>query len=230
MRKASTFEIHDQTFNTQSSLKMFIQSILHGSGIELPVSNYNFEFLSKLLDRHPRRDEKVGVGIKSFIVRKDIYGRTKCFWIVRLDGTETEFSYDKCIKGNKVTNPLKLFYEAARVTIDPQIEAYRESYIKAYKDSNGKFPCEKTGKMLSRKEENVDHIPPLTFKKIVENFLEKTNHDLSSIGYSGFGDGEVHKKFMDESLKSEFATYHMQVARLRVISRKENLTQPKKYD
>jgi hypothetical protein len=58
--------------------------------------------------------------------------------------------------------------------------------------------------------------------------LEVKKLNPADIEYDGFGDNEYNKKFKDKILEVEFSNYHKQVARLRVISKHENLIQKKK--
>lgn len=54
--------------------------------------------LAALLKRHDEVDEKVGVGIAHFKVDSapEPYSG-KCFWIVRADGSEIDFSFPHCL-------------------------------------------------------------------------------------------------------------------------------------
>jgi hypothetical protein len=52
--------------------------------------------LASLLERHPNRHEKIGEGIDHFEVQAADYG-TKCFRVVRPDGSWVRFSYRACI-------------------------------------------------------------------------------------------------------------------------------------
>lgn len=54
-------------------------------------------FLRQLLACHPDSVEKTGSGIDHFEVRYYEYG-TRAFCIVRSDGTETDFSFQWCVK------------------------------------------------------------------------------------------------------------------------------------
>jgi hypothetical protein len=56
------------------------------------------------LDRHPQRDEKIGVGIHHFEVQSADYG-THCFAIVRKDGAAVNFSFKVCISPEKYKEP-----------------------------------------------------------------------------------------------------------------------------
>jgi hypothetical protein len=60
------------------------------------VSSSDSEDLSALLIFHDEYSEKVGIGIDHFEVMKAEYN-TKCFCIVRSDGSHIDFSYVHCI-------------------------------------------------------------------------------------------------------------------------------------
>ena len=57
--------------------------------------------LVALLARHPRRADKEGAGIDHFEVRhratQPYRENSKCFWVVRRDGTEDTFSIKTCL-------------------------------------------------------------------------------------------------------------------------------------
>ena len=60
------------------------------------VSEEDATHLAALLKRHSEYEEKVGMGIDHFEVMRAEYG-TRCFRIVRKDGTGANFSYRHCI-------------------------------------------------------------------------------------------------------------------------------------
>lgn len=52
------------------------------------------------LERHPRRDEKIGVGVQEIKVGyHPKHPTSTCFFVVRTDGTVEDFSYHKCVIG-----------------------------------------------------------------------------------------------------------------------------------
>lgn len=77
----------------------FFKRILNSYRVGERVSDSDSKHLQALLERHDDKDEKVGGGIDYFEVNKppDDFGG-KCFWIVRLDGSKTDFSYTHCLK------------------------------------------------------------------------------------------------------------------------------------
>ncbi len=56
------------------------------------------QFLLDLLDLHPQRDSKLGGGVAYFEVRTNPkFVRQKSFYLIRVDGSETDFSFVKCV-------------------------------------------------------------------------------------------------------------------------------------
>ncbi|KAF2313210.1 hypothetical protein GH714_009784 [Hevea brasiliensis] len=56
--------------------------------------------LMMALHFHPRRDEKIGSGAKDIkVVNHPEYQDSRCFSLVRTDGTNEDFSYRKCVHG-----------------------------------------------------------------------------------------------------------------------------------
>jgi hypothetical protein len=61
------------------------------------INEEDTRHLAALLEWHTERDEKVGVGVDHFEVMWADYG-TRCFRIVRRDGTWIDFSYRHCVR------------------------------------------------------------------------------------------------------------------------------------
>jgi hypothetical protein len=61
------------------------------------INDEDAQHLTALLEWHTERDEKVGVGVDHFDVMWAEFG-TRCFRIVRCDGTWIDFSYRHCIR------------------------------------------------------------------------------------------------------------------------------------
>ncbi len=57
-------------------------------------------FCLELFKYHPHYLQKFGVGISRIQVRLDEYGK-KCFHLYRLDGSDEDISWTKCLKAAK---------------------------------------------------------------------------------------------------------------------------------
>lgn len=57
------------------------------------------QFLLDLLELHPQRDEKMGCGVEYFEIRVNPkFVRQRSFYLIRVDRSETDFSFMKCLK------------------------------------------------------------------------------------------------------------------------------------
>jgi hypothetical protein len=88
------------SFPTQKAANHFIQQLLNSQPPKAIIPEPLHSFLVALVSRHPRAGEKIGVGIRHFTVEPTLH-RTRCFYLTRTDGTETDFSYFKCVRGSE---------------------------------------------------------------------------------------------------------------------------------
>tara|TARA_B100001989_G_C24541151_1_gene467630 strand:+ start:1882 stop:2178 length:297 start_codon:yes stop_codon:yes gene_type:complete len=98
MAKAKPVKIGGMSFDRKGDALSFMKNMLNKYSPEEKVDEIDSKFLSSAILRHPEADDKIGVGIKHFFVRRADYG-TKCFWLERIDGTVERFSYKYCIDG-----------------------------------------------------------------------------------------------------------------------------------
>ena len=96
MAKPHTIGSH--TFDTRAAAVAFIQEVLYRHSLLEPIQGEDHEFLLELLNKHPRAAEKVGAGIRHFTVEK-AKGGTQCFYITRVDGSRSDFSFMNCLRG-----------------------------------------------------------------------------------------------------------------------------------
>jgi hypothetical protein len=128
-------------------------------------------FMSELLAMHPNAVEKAGPGVQNIFIGRDAYGRN-CFWIKRVDGTETDFSYLRCIDGDD--SLYSKFSKACRMAIVDQVLD------------------------VAQPGEHVHH-DAKQFAEIVNEFIKEYEIDLSTIAYID-GDGMTTKIFWDRGL------------------------------
>jgi len=88
------------SFESQKAANQFIEEMLNRQPLRTPIPEPDHSFLCALVSRHPRAAEKVGAGIGHFTVEHFIHG-TICFYLTRVDGSKTDFSYFKCVRGQE---------------------------------------------------------------------------------------------------------------------------------
>jgi hypothetical protein len=212
--------IGKEVFKTKKAAKARVQGILHSYNPDEFLNHNDRIFIENLIYNHPESEVKIGKGIKAIQVRQNPeFVNSICFYIIRTDGTETDFSFQKCI-----TPPTQkaLFVEACRRAIRPFVSAFRRDY---FEKIDGLSICEVLGTHISITNSEVDHIPPLTFEKIVREFIVKEALDIQKVRFKPSADNEYGKDFEDEELMKKWIDFHNKVAHLRVVSAKANGSQ-----
>jgi hypothetical protein len=217
----SKYVINKIGFNTKNDVVKFIQSILYKYNEGEFLDKIDFNFVYDLLSEgHHNPDRKIGSGVAGIFVGTNNYNR-RGFFIKRLDGSITDFSYRKCIykKG-----PLHDIKSACRTAIREDIIRFRENFFKENADADGFIICPFTHQKVSIDNCHIDHIPPNTFNKIFSDWIRTKNIDPKKVKLLGYGDGDMTKKFIDEKLKNSFIKFHRERMNLRVTSPLGNLS------
>jgi hypothetical protein len=92
MPRSKPLTIGGKHFETQKAANLFMQELLNSQSLKAAIPEPNHSFLCALISRHPRATEKIGEGIGHFAVEHAVH-RTRCFYLIRPDGTRTDFSY-----------------------------------------------------------------------------------------------------------------------------------------
>lgn len=174
-------------------------------------------FLQDLLKLHPRSEKKRGVGIRGFRVAADSQMGV-CFWVDRIDGTSTDFSFNECLSGG---NRWADFRAAARKAVLDQVLDFKMKNL-VY----GETRCAASGALLEPGSTHVDHEAPRTFEVLLDEFLTETGLDWNSVRVSSGVDGSTVKEFLDSRLRESWSQFHRERAVLRLVTRTENLGGP----
>ncbi|WP_405673306.1 DCL family protein [Streptomyces sp. NBC_01530] len=105
---AKPIDIASEYFSTKAAATARCQDILRaypgqprsGAGQPQEVTDpTHVAFLTALVERHPKADDKIGSGVAGFKVQvnPDGTGNTRCFWVIHHDGTATHFSFKSCL-------------------------------------------------------------------------------------------------------------------------------------
>lgn len=217
-----TYSVNGITFPTQGALRNYLRDILSSYDHGETLSGEHFAFVRDLIDRHPRAKEKIGCGIRSIFVQTNpIFRKQKQFWIERNDGSKTDFSFEKCLSAR---DRMADFKSACRTAIAPDVIQFKKEFFAGPRYAH----CPITGERLTWDNAHVDHEPPLTFDRIVADFMRSEQLDLDNLLILGHRDGEMRKEIGDIGLRWSFIAYHRERARLRIVSQKANLTQKKR--
>lgn len=202
---------------TKNAVKSLCREMMTRYDDDQPITGADAEFLAELLSTHPRADEKIGCGIQSFVVvRDDVWCNSRHFAIIRTDGSKVGFSYKVCINNRSHKQTVT---RALRTAVVPQI---LKAKALAFADDPD-LACVFTGERLTRDNCHVDHAPPDTFASLVERWMAQEGLEFDQIPVRPSDTNEYTYVLSQREQLDSWLKFHLQNARLRVISVKANL-------
>jgi hypothetical protein len=211
-------------FKTKKQQEEYTRDLLSSLGccIITKDSKY-FNFFIFLINNHPDKDLKIGLGIENFRIMKNPLN-FKCYQtcIIRIDGSEEIFSWRYSIKNKDKEDPKEIIncynYDlnsALRSSISDQILKFKNSNIMCCNI------CKKKDKII---DFHVDHIVP--FSKIKEDFLKNNKAPLEfdkddKLSYRKF-------KQTDELFELEWRLHHLENASYQILCRDCNIKKSNK--
>ena len=220
MNKAIPVTLGGRIFPDKQSCEAHFSTLLQSTPIGARLGHEDFLLTMELLRRHSEAIDKIGVGTDYIYVDKVAHFFSgKCFHVRRIDGTSTDFSYRRCISA-KVVSLLDEWRQAARAGVAGQIAWYRDFYF----DGRSVAPSELSGLPVTYLEGHVDHAPPNTFVVLMHRFLEQAKLEPSYSWLSVPGDNNYVCTITDHNILREWRKYHEDNAKLRVVTKQENLS------
>lgn len=221
MYERITYEINGDKFRSQKELKDFIIDFIaeyQDCVITEDKDKDAFFFVYELLKLHPNFEEKTKNGIKSFVVKKDGFGKNYCIFIRDNYKRMIDFSWRACVRGKpqSVDSNLKA---AMREAISEDIISFKRSRLKD--DS----VCDICSCQLTEGDIHVDHVNHFIlladeFKLLFDGVLPREFDDCLKTFRAKF-------KETDSDFKSAWVDYHNKNAELRLVCSRCNLTRAK---
>jgi len=233
MGRGMAFVLAGVAYPTQAAVKEALQRVLNSSEPGETIVGADRNLLADVLDLHPEREKKIGVGVARFFVmtveayrdRRGFASKNRCFALERLDGSTTDWSFTKSLRRRPTPHAVKV-KGAMRALIREQTQALR---LRAFAD--GESPaCPYTGELLRPDNSDVDHKSPQTFDNLVVWFLRDRGLGIDEVAVATNEDGAIGYVLDDVGLAAEWVDYHLENAVLRVISKTANLSHAKRAD
>jgi len=229
---AKTIEVGSRSFRTQTSALEHFKKLLHryqdGQRI---LDQADHDDLVALIERYDPVLEAVGEPIKgagqiAFFERRLNTGTgwsSSGFWLVRQDGSETDFSYIDAVKG-KPKGRSQDFYGACREAVALDLIQAKKRAFEEYADDQGRVECELSGKLVTIDEAHLDHAWPY-FSHMVSGFRAARgwSKGIPDGIVSQPADGQTKATFIEGVVAEAFRSFHHSQAVLRVLAREANL-------
>lgn len=190
---------------TKAALAREMQRIL-GLPVGTVLEGDDVAIANALLDEHPNRDAKAGSGVRSWVVRANVFGKGGELHIIRVDGSEIDFSYRRALAPRTPAAERADLFAALRQEIIEQTVQFKRDRM-----AHRAF-CAISAVPLSTETAHVDHVPPWTFATLADAWLaDRPSPDLNH-GVNGKG-----RRLADRQLAADWQRFHRWSARLRLI-------------
>lgn len=228
---AKTIDLSNgRSWRTQSAALEHFKSMLRRYSDDQTIDvRADHDDLVALLERYDSAivggPSKIGTGVDCFFRRRNVgqgYS-TAGFWVRRVDGSETDFSYISAVKGEPKSSAQE-FYDACRNAVAADLLAAKKRHFIAHGDDQGRVPCELTDELITFKEAHLDHAYP-TFGQLVVSFRAARGwqHGVPEGVLSAPVDGQTITTFVDPDAAEAFRQFHHGAVILRIVSRSRNL-------
>lgn len=201
------------TFQNKEKLKNYIKFVLNNQDINKLLEGKWLLVVDDVLRGHQEYKQKVGNGSYQIgVTTCPVNPRNRHFFILREDGSSTDFSYIKALTTPSHATEVK---KALREVIREQTIAYKDNYFK--ENAIGKYCiCPETGLKITKKTSHLDHYP-VQFDEIVSAWLENNKLKIKDVLLEPSRDNDVMNYLVDKDLAKNFYDYHLEVAEYRVV-------------
>ncbi len=207
-------------WRSKTAAKAFFSAMLARYEDGVTITQSDSGHLAAILANHPEASDKMGCGIARFYKDK-VNKWSSCFWLERLDGTKTDFSYRHCIDGKAPTLEHE-FLNACRQAVRDDLMAAKADMLDKIGIADRMVQCAVTGEIVPFANAHLDHAAPLTFEVIVKTFLAAHNITPTREDLSSPQDGQWITRFTNRKLEEMFREYHNRMAVLRIVSQQAN--------
>lgn len=217
-----------KTWRSQAAAKAHFRTILHdyADGAVITDGDHHAD-LAALVARLdvllPEAERKGSAGFARFERRLNSGPgyTTPGFWVVRPDGSATDFSYIAAVEGRLKSRDME-FGDACRRAVADDLANFSRAQFGTRPGTT--LRCALTGALITAMEAHVDHYDP-TFGSIVLSFrqvqgwAEAVPPGVLTVG----ADAQTTTTFADASVAASFRDFHNSHAQLRIVGAKENL-------
>jgi len=215
MQNKTFMTVAGNSFPTKKAVATHVRAVVERYLDHVDLAEEDFSFLQELLTHHPWAAQKMGAGVKRIWIA-DSGRKNRCFFLERVDGSRTDFSWLQCLSPKDYRLD---FHKACRAVIEPVMNTFRLNFLR----NNPRAVCEVLKVPLNLGNSHCDHKAPNTFLVLVEDFLREGNLVLNEDLFLLHQDGMIGCCFASASLAAGWLAYHNQRSVLRVISATANL-------
>lgn len=213
-----------KNFKTKSTLINYCKFVLNGADKNSFLEGEWFSVLDDVLKMHDCYEGKTegktgGQSYKIGVRTCSINPRNRQFFVLREDGSDTDFSFYKAIQKESKESKIK---KSLRASITGQTISYKDAYFAENQDRNGYVVCPETNLKVKKKDSHIDHFPK-HFDAIVQEWVTKKGVTSEGLEIVPAGDNGAEWEIVDKGLLQDFVDFHKEQAQYRIVLNKVNL-------
>lgn len=209
-----------QAFPSKKDAMEFFRGIRDRYPDGVQISDEDSRYLSDLVSIHSEAKTKIGCGISHFTVTTDNRFGTRHFMIYRPDGSYTDVSFLSAINDR---NHRRDRLEALRHAIACQILNFKSQCFR----TRPVHTCPLRHVPVTENSYHVDHTPPSTFLKLVNDWLTEQKIKIDEIQIPPPADNQIVTEMTNVIQRDSWQAYHAENANLRLVSPLGNLSDAK---
>lgn len=225
MTKKSVTLSNGRDWPTQTAARQHFKEMLSRYEDDTPITDAgDHADLCALLERYDlliaNGPLKTGAGIARFDKRKSFVKGfpTRGFWVVRINDTDTDFSYIDAIIGSPRPQSQE-FYDACHGAISQDLRHAKERQFEQFSDENDCLPCDATGVLVTFTNAHLSHAHP-AFVSLVRAFRDMRGwgEAVPAGTLSPSADRQISSSFTDPRDAEAFKTFHHATAIMRIVA------------
>lgn len=168
---------------------------------------------------------KIGSGVGHFETRVNITngGRTVGFWVVRQDGSETDFSFIRAVNAAP-KREIEQLADACRGAVYSEVLSAKNLYFAIHADAEGYVTCPITGDQVTLHDCGLEYVG-LRFGHIVSNYAEAQGWQVAIPQgvISPAADAQTTTVFVSVEHAEGFRRLHRSAAKILVVRKDARL-------
>lgn len=166
---------------------------------------------------------KIGVGVDHFETRVNITngGRNVGFWVVRLDSSETDFSFIRAIN-EAPKRQIEQLADACRGAVFTDLQTAKIKHFATHGDESGQVRCAVSGSLVHQNDAALDYVGA-GFAELVRTFARAQGWEdgIPTGVISEPSDAQMTTVFISAPHADAFRSFHRATAKIRVVSKVE---------
>lgn len=226
MPKKSVTLSNGKSWQSRGDTLEYFRALRDRQKLDTPISDPgDHDDLLALLERYDLAivdgPTKIGAGVDHFETRVNVTngGRNVGFWVIRSDGSETDFSFIRAVNAAP-KRAVEQLTDACRRAVYAELQTAKIRHFAMYGDDNGRIRCALSGDPIDERDTALEYIEA-GFAELVRSFARTQGwEELIPAGViSDPADAQTTTAFISADHAEAFRDFHRASAKIRLVKK-----------